>query len=155
MFRKALGTIIGGVLALALVAFVPNARADESNKATRLTFNQPVELPGNVVLPAGTYWFLAPLNLNEGQTVQVFNEDHTKLLDTIPTISADRTNPTTNTQLTFGKISNRQPVVLTSWFYPGDVVGHQFLYSPKRESQLSEGRQITVMARSGSVVSAG
>jgi hypothetical protein len=155
MIRKALGTVIGGVLALALVAFVPNAKADASNKATRLTFNQPVELPDNVVLPAGTYWFLAPLTLNEGQIVQVFNADRTQLLDTIQTISTDRPNATSNTQLTFGKISNKQPVMLMSWYYPGDTIGHEFLYSPKRESQLSEGRQITVMARSGSAVSAG
>jgi hypothetical protein len=155
MIRKALGTVIGGVLALALVAFVPTARADQSNEATRLTFNQPVELPGNVVLPAGTYWFLAPLNLNEGRTVQVFNADRTKLLDTTQTISADRLSPTSNTELTFGEISNQQPVTLMSWFYPGDIVGHQFLYSPKRASQLSEGNQITVTARSGSAVSAG
>ena len=155
MIRKALGTIIGGVLALTLVGLVPNARADESNKATQLTFSQPVELPGNVVLPAGTYWFLAPLNLNEGQTVQVFNADRTKLLDTVQTVSEDRMNPTNNTQLTFGTISSRQPVMLMSWFYAGETIGYQFLCSPKRESQLSEGRQITVMARSGSVVSAG
>jgi hypothetical protein len=155
MIRKALGTVIGGVLALALVAFVPNANADQSNQATQLTFNQPVELPGNVVLPTGTYWFLAPLNLNEGQIVQVFNADRTKLLDTMQTISVDRLNLTSNTELTFGKISNQQPIMLTSWFYPGDIIGHQFLYSPKRESQLSEGNQITVMARSGSAVSAG
>lgn len=155
MIRKALGTLTGGVLALALVAFVPNARADETNKATQLTFNQPVELPGNVVLPTGTYWFVVPLNVKGGQIVQVFSADRTKLLDTVETISQDRQNVTDNTQLTFGRISNRQPVMLMSWFYPGRTIGNQFLYSPKRESQLSEGRQITVMARSGAVVSVG
>lgn len=155
MIRKALGTVIGGVLALALVGFVPNAGADESNQATRLTFNQPVELPRNVVLPAGTYWFVAPLNLKGAQIVQVFNADRTKVLDAVETVSQDRRDATNNTELTFGRISNGQPVMLMSWFYPGHTIGSQFLYSPKRESQLSEGRQITVMARSGGVVSVG
>jgi len=67
MNRKALGTIIGCVLALALVAFVPHARADERDQAPQLTFNEPVELPGNHVLPAGTYWFVAPDSVNGGQ----------------------------------------------------------------------------------------
>jgi len=154
MIRKALGTILGGVLALAFIAFVPYARADEANEASQLTFNQPVELPGNHVLPAGTYWFGVPDPIQGGHTVQIFNADHTEILLTLETIPVQRTNITDDTQLTFGRVSNR-PLMLTSWFYPGEPFGHEFLYSPQQESQLSEGSQITVMARSGSAVSAG
>jgi hypothetical protein len=154
MIRKALGTILGGVLALAFIAFVPNARADERNQASQLTFNQPVELPGNHVLPAGTYWFEVPDAINNGETVQIFNADRTEVLLTLEAIPAERPNITDNTQLTFGRVYNR-PLMLMSWFYPGETFGHEFLYSPRQESQLSEGRQITVMARSGSTVSAG
>lgn len=154
MIRKALGTILGGVLALAFIAFVPNARADERNQASQLTFNQPLELPGNHVLPAGTYWFEVPDAINEGETVQIFNADRTQVLLTLEAIPVQRANITDNTQLTFGRVYNR-PLMLMSWFYPDETVGHEFLYSPQQESQLSEGRQITVMARSGSPVSAG
>ncbi len=45
MIRKALGLMIGGVLALAFMSFVPSARADLSDQSTQLTFNQPVQLP--------------------------------------------------------------------------------------------------------------
>jgi hypothetical protein len=154
MIRKALGTIIGGVLALAFIAFVPYARADERDQASQLTFNQPVELPENHVLPTGTYWFVVPDDINSGQTVEVFNADRTQLLATLQTITTERLNMTDDTQLTFGRVPNR-PIMLMSWFYPGQPLGHQFVYSPQQESQLSEGSQITVMARSGSTVSAG
>jgi len=154
MNRKALGTIIGCVLALALVAFLPHARADERDQASQLTFNEPVELPGNHVLPAGTYWFVAPDSVNEGQIVEVFNANRTQLLATMETISTERPDITSNTQLTFGRVSNR-PLMLVSWFYPGEKIGHQFVYSPQLESRLSEGSQITVTARSGSAVSVG
>ena len=154
MIRKALGTIIGGVLALVFVAFVPHARADAANQASQLTFNQPVELPDNHVLPAGTYWFLAPDTINSGQTIEVFNADRTQLLATVETIPTQRLNATDDTQLTFGRVFNR-PLILMSWFYPGEVVGHQFIYSPQQESQLSEGSRITVTAASGSAVSVG
>lgn len=154
MNRKALGTIIGCVLALALVAFVPHARADERDQASQLTFSQPVELPGNHVLPAGTYWFVAPDSANGGQTVQVFNENRMQLLATMETIPTERANTTGETQLTFGRVSNR-PLILESWFYPGERLGHQFIYSPQLESRLSEGNQVTVTARSGSTVSVG
>ena len=44
-------------LALASLLMLPVARGTEENQATKLTFNQPVEIPGHV-LPAGTYWFV-------------------------------------------------------------------------------------------------
>lgn len=154
MIRKALGTILGGVLALAFITFVPSARADESNQASQLTFSQPIELPGNHVLPAGTYWFVAPDTINSGETVQIFNADRTQVLLTLQTIPAQRMNVTDNTQFTFGKVGHR-PLMLTSWYYPGEPFGHEFLYSPRQENQLSEGNQITVMARNSSAVTAG
>jgi hypothetical protein len=154
MLGKVLWTILGGVLALTFIALVPYARADESNQASQLTFNQPVELPGNHVLPAGTYWFEVPDAVNSGDTVQIFNADHTQVLLTLQAIPTQRTNITDDTQLTFGRVYNKT-LMLTSWFYPGETFGHEFLYSPQQESQLSEGNQITVMARSGSPVSAG
>lgn len=138
-----------------LVAFVPYARADERDQATQLTFNQPVELPGNHVLPAGTYWFVAPLDASEGQTVEVFNASRTELLASMQTISANRPSVTDDTQLSFGRASNNRPLMLMRWFYPGEAIGHEFLYSPRRERQLSKGSQITVTAQSGSTVSAG
>ena len=154
MNRKALWTIIGCVLALALVAFVPHARADERDQASQLTFNEPVELPGNHVLPAGTYWFVAPDSVDGGVVVQVFNANRTQLLATMETISTERPDITSNTQLTFGRVSNSR-LLLISWFYPGENIGHQFVYSPQLESRLSEGSQVTVTARSGSAVSVG
>jgi hypothetical protein len=154
MIGKALGTIIGGVLALALIAFVPHARADERNQASQLTFNQPVELPENHVLPAGTYWFVAPDDVNSGQSVEIYNADRTQLLATVETITTQRSDISDDTQLTFGRVSNR-PLMLISWFYPGRLLGHEFVYSPQQESLLSEGSQITVFARSGSAASGG
>ncbi len=46
--------IVLGVVAVAM-AIGFSARADTFNKLSILTFSQPVELPGNVALPAGTY----------------------------------------------------------------------------------------------------
>jgi len=53
--------IVNTVLVVALLALLgsvsaPGARADEWNKKTVMTFNQPVEIPGQI-LPAGTYTF--------------------------------------------------------------------------------------------------
>src|SRR5438874_12756369 len=57
---KALPAVLG--IALMGAAFSPNAKADERDKKTTLTFSVPVEIPmvhitGMSVLPPGTYVF--------------------------------------------------------------------------------------------------
>jgi hypothetical protein len=47
------------LLVLGFLTALPAARADESNQATKVTFSQPIQIPGRV-LPAGTYWFMLP-----------------------------------------------------------------------------------------------
>lgn len=158
MFRKALGTIIGGVLALVLVGFVPHARADAFNQLTKFTFSQPVQLPHNEVLPAGTYWFRELDPVRNSQVVQVFNADRTKLLGTFLTITNDRpvNNPSGTTQLTLAKISNRQPDLMVGWIYPGQTQGHQFIYSAQQENRVSEnGKLMTVQIPDGGRVNVG
>jgi hypothetical protein len=155
MIRKALGIIMGGVLALAFISFAPNARADERDQAVQFTFNQPVEIPGNHVLPAGTYWFVMLDAGSHGRIVQVFNTDRSQLFATLETITTERPNITDQTQLTFGKVSPDKPLMLIDWFYPGLTAGHEFVYSSQQESQISEGNRITLIAQSGKQVSAG
>ncbi len=146
MIRKALGLTIGGVLALAFMSLVPSARADLGDHATQLTFNQPVQVPDNIVLPAGTYWFVMP-DHSGGQIMQVFDRDRTQLLGTFLTLPTERPNLSDDVQLTFGRVSANAPMMAVSWFYPGEATGHELVYSPQRQSQLSEGDQITVLAR--------
>jgi hypothetical protein len=43
-------------LMVAFTILLPVVHADDWNQATRVTFSQPVQIPGHV-LPAGTYWF--------------------------------------------------------------------------------------------------
>jgi hypothetical protein len=49
-------TMIFGFILVCSV-FLPTAQADDWDQMMKLTFTQPVEIPGRV-LPAGTYWFV-------------------------------------------------------------------------------------------------
>jgi hypothetical protein len=162
MLRKALGTIIGGVLALALMGFVPQARADSRNQLTEFKFNQPVRLPHNVVLPAGSYWFRVPDVINSGNIVQVYNANRTQLLATIETIATERPENPANSptigdgQLTIAKLPNHQVPLIIKWIYPGQFQGHEFVYSPKRENQLAKsGHMMTIDIPNGGAASVG
>jgi hypothetical protein len=156
MTRKALWTILGLSLAVALVVIVPNTRAATWNQATRLTFNQPFEIPGNRALGAGTYWFeVMPEPYLGPNFVQILNADRTKVVATLHTIPAVRLNPTGHSKVTFAEQSRKQPMALINWFYPGTEIGHEFIYSPSKEARLSEAEQITTTVRHAPMGEAG
>ena len=57
VFKTAL-TLLAAILVLAM--FVARARASGWDELTRVTFNNPVQVPGNRVLEPGTYWLMLP-----------------------------------------------------------------------------------------------
>jgi hypothetical protein len=132
-------------LALALAMIVPVARADDRDQATQLTFDQPVQIPGNVVLPPGTYWFKVSDNTLDRNVVRVFDSNWSIIATTIA-VPALRPEATDHTMLKLAEGAANEPYVLVKWFYPGMETGHEFLYSAPMERQLSEDSVITVMA---------
>jgi hypothetical protein len=136
---------IGLLFLLAFLIATPATRADESNQATRVTFSQPVQIPGRV-LPAGTYVFELPSDVTQHYLVRIFNADHTALYATIFTISAERQQATGNTAFTFADRGSAGPEAIVTWFYPGDTTGHQFLYPQPVEKELASAKLVTVVA---------
>jgi hypothetical protein len=117
-----------GFCLLLLCAFAaPRALADEWNEATRITFNQPVQIPGQV-LPAGTYWFTLLDSSSERNVVQVWNADRTQLIASILAIPDYRLQPTGRTVMTFEERPHGQPEAIQEWFYPGNSFGQEFVY---------------------------
>lgn len=121
-------------LALIVADYHPTLRADEWDKTTKITFREPVQVPGAVLQP-GTYLFrLADSNSNR-HIVQIFNEDHTSLITTILAIPNYQLTPSDKTLLEYAERPADQPVALEAWFYPGDNFGQQFVY-PKSQAEL-------------------
>jgi hypothetical protein len=146
MTRKALWIIVGIVLTLAFVAIAPAVGADQGNQSTKLTFNQRVEIPGNMILLAGTYWFVVPdYGFAAPDFVQIFNADRTHVIATVEAVPTLRRTVTSDSEFTFAEQSRRQPIALISWFYPGTLTGHEFVY-PRRELKIAGNEQITLTA---------
>ncbi len=133
------------VLLLAFLMILPGARADETNQATRVTFSQPVRIPGRV-LPAGTYWFILPQDVTDHNQVRIYNSDRTVFYGTVITINAERPRATDNSAFTFTVHESTQPQALVSWFYPGETIGHEFLYPKQVSTELAKSKQVTVVA---------
>jgi hypothetical protein len=137
--------VLGVVVAVILFAEVA-AHADEGDQSDKITFSQPIQIPGQV-LPAGTYLFkLADPNADQN-LVQIFNSEGTRLYATLPTISTERPQPTDHTAVTLAEPGNGMPDVLLNWFYPGNTDGHTFVYSKHEEQELAEYPQQTIVAK--------
>ena len=133
--------LIGLIIASALF-FEVAAHADEYDLTTKLTFSQPVQIPGKV-LPAGTYLFKLA-NTNDRHIVQVFNSDGMVLYATLMAIPTERREPTGDSVVTFAEQGDGQPEALVKWFYPGETTGNEFVYSKQVEKQLAQDKQQTV-----------
>ena len=136
--------IVGLIIAFTLF-FELAAHADESDQSTTITFNQPIQIPGQV-LPAGTYLFkLADSNSNQ-HLVQVFNADRTVLYATLQTIATERQEPSGRTMIALAKQGAGQPDALMKWFYPGREIGNEFVYPGQKEKELAQDKQQTIVA---------
>jgi hypothetical protein len=91
---------VGLCLLLFCALFVPRTMADEWNKATKVTFSAPIEVPGRV-LSAGTYWFTLMDSPSDRNIVQIWNSDRTQLLTMILAIPDYRLQPTGKTVMKF------------------------------------------------------
>ena len=135
--------VIAFVLSAVLFAEVA-AHADEADQSTKLTFSAPIAIPGRV-LPAGTYLFKL-VNRDNLDMVQVFNAGGTRLYATLQTVSAERMEPTGDTVITLAQQSNGAEA-LVKWFYPGNTIGHEFVYPKQEEQQLAQDRQQTIAVK--------
>jgi hypothetical protein len=138
-------SLIAVMFLLGFVTVLPSARADEANQATEVTFSQPVQIPGRV-LPAGTYWFILPQDVTDHNQVRIYNADRTIFYGTVITINAERVHPTEHTVFTLAERSSEQPEAIVKWFYPGETIGHEFLYKKQLEKELAKDKQDTVDA---------
>jgi LPXTG-motif cell wall-anchored protein len=125
-------------LSLAALAFSASVKADAWNKKTILTFGQPVEVPGDVVLPAGTYVFKLLDSASNRHIVQIFNEDQNHVYATVLAIPNYRLRVTGKTVITFVERPAGEPQAIRAWFYPGDNFGQEFVYSKRRAAEFAK-----------------
>jgi len=111
--------------------------AGEYDQATKLTFNEPVEVPGHV-LAAGTYWFTLMDSDGDRDIVQIWNEDRSQLVATIFTVADYRYQPTGKTVINFAERPGDHPEAIEAWFYPGEEFGHEFVYPKTRAAALAQ-----------------
>jgi hypothetical protein len=127
-------------------AITTHVQAQTFNKATRVTFSQPVAVPGAKVLAAGTYTFTILGSFGNRNIVQIWNEDRTQLITTILAIPNARLEPTNETVLEFAERPADRPQALKAWFYPGHAYGVEFVYPKEEALQIAQASNEVVPA---------
>ena len=128
--------LIGLIIAFSVI-FQIAAVADEWTEETSISFNQDVQIPGQV-LPAGTYVFKLAEPSSSRSMVEVFNADQSKLLATLQTVPTIRPQPAGDVLVTVADEGSGRNDALVSWFYPGETAGHTFIYPKRLEKQLAQ-----------------
>jgi hypothetical protein len=148
------GKVISVMFSVALFCalMAPSAMADQWSQATKLTFSEPVELPG-IALPAGTYWFTLMNDDADRNIVEIWNADRTQELATVLTVPDYRLHPSGKTVLKFAERPSSQPEALEAWFYPGDEYGHEFVYPETKARELAKRTGRPVLSMRDDVVS--
>jgi hypothetical protein len=126
--RRKLSYVIPALSVMALFVFHSNAKADDWDQKTLFTINQPVSIPGHVVLPAGSYVIKRLSTV--GSAVQILNESETKVYATLLTIPEEITNPPDKPTFTFEE-TPEGPMALKEWYYPGSDTAYEFMTAQK------------------------
>jgi hypothetical protein len=117
---------------LAMFAFVPASFAQEVSHTVIVHFDQPIEIPGQVLQP-GTYQLVA--SDEQPGIVQVFDAHRTKLYAMVQTFSATRLNPGDNVEVQVADDNGK--TALMGWFNPGETTGYELEYPRAEMKQLS------------------
>jgi hypothetical protein len=122
---KRYSVLILCVLGLLAAPLVLNG--DPVKKRTEVTFNQPVEIPGMVLIP-GDYVVKIPDPVTHADMVGFYNSDETHLYMLIRTIPAYRLDTTDKTEFAYEERAGGAPMAIKTWFYGGDHWGREFVY---------------------------
>jgi hypothetical protein len=132
-------TIVVAMLFVTIFGFVlpSQARADEWNKKTIVTFTAPVEIPGKV-LPAGTYVFKLLDSASDRNIVQVYDKDEKTFYAMLLAVPNYRLTPADKPVINFEERPSGTPEAVKAWFYPGDQYGVEFVYPNNRAKELAK-----------------
>ena len=141
MFARNASLLFG--VALIAAAVTPPVKADEWDKKTVITINEPVQMPSCcnpehvVVLQPGTYVLALVDSLSDRHIVRVFEQDEKTVITTILAIPNYRLQPTGKSVFQFWETPAGEPRAMRAWFYPGDNFGQEFAYNKVKSIEIA------------------
>ena len=130
------------------ISATASAQNDSPYKDTYFTFSQPVALP-NLSLPAGRYLF----RVVDGSKsiVQVYAGDRSKLLGTVMSVQAARSDLPEKAEVRLIESSAGNPIAVGTWWYPGQRQGWEFVYPRAQASKLAQTSKEPILTTASNV----
>lgn len=113
------------------------------SERTRITFNEPVEIPG-MVLPAGTYTFSLLPGPTDRHIVQIYDRDDQKFITNVLAIPDYRVHAKGHSVIKFEKSAPGSPEAVKAWFYPGLNYDEEFVYPKTMAIELAKANNESV-----------
>lgn len=119
------------LLGLTALLAAPATKADPVYKRTEVTFSQPVEIPGMVLMP-GKYVMKLLDPFTTRNVVRFYNAEENHMYAMVFAIPDYRVTATDHTVLTFEERAHNSPQALKEWFPAGENWGEEFVYPKAR-----------------------
>jgi len=126
MTKHLRGAMLASAAALIWCLSASTATADDYNRRTILTIDQPLVIPGGTLTP-GTYTFILSNPESSRDVVNILREDGTPVISAHVT-RVSRNNDNRDLALFVALNENGAMPMMKGWFYPGDRDGYQFVY---------------------------
>jgi len=137
--------------AIGLVS-IPAAKADDYDKMTKITVNEPVRLP-TLTLQPGNY-SLRLLEATGNRHVVQVRDENGKNMALILALPNYRLVPKDKTVLQYWETAPGQARAIRAWFYPGDNFGQEFVYPKSEAVQIASYTGATLPDQSGDLKTA-
>lgn len=125
-------TAILATLTLAAAGLV----AALDDQKTRISIDQPLEIPGKILTPGDYTMELVSDQVDN--SVVVFRTADNKTVASVLAIDTKRDDISGRSEFTFYETPADEAPALRSWFYPGREYGHEFVYPESRSKELSQ-----------------
>ena len=130
---KALSTLL--VTSVIGLVAIPAAKADDYDKMTKITVNEPVRLP-TLTLQPGNY-SLRLLEATGNRHVVQVRDENGKGIGLILALPNYRLVPKDKTVIQYWETPPGQARAMRAWFFPGDNFGQEFIYPKSEASQIA------------------
>jgi hypothetical protein len=127
---------IGALAAVGMCLASITIRADDYDKKTIITLDQPTEVPG-IVLQPGKYVIKLVNSSSDRHIAEIMNEKMDHLYALTFTAAAAKVQQKGKTVLTFYEGTQGRPQAIRRWFWPGEKDGQEFLYPKTQAAEIS------------------
>ncbi len=111
------------------------AQADQWNKKTVLTVDQPIQIRDTYLDP-GTYVLKLVDSSSDRHIVYIYNASENHLINTVMAVPNYRVQPTGKPEFVFWETPPGKARAMRDWYYPGDNYGQEFPY-PKNLREVA------------------